>query len=111
MPDEMHETLDAVAEYLDPMSKEEVNETMELIRVSSQKVVNEMDHETLWRAMITERLTNTLREQGMDAFIESSNYEMNRFYEQYDEGLELGDWQQVADALYTRNKTEEIQSH
>ena len=110
MPEELHESVEAVAEYLGPMTKEEVNETMDMIRTMSQQVVDEMDRETLWRCMTTIRLKSILEEQGSEAFIEHSDYEMNRFLKQYEEGMELGGWQEVADALYTRIKTEENQS-
>ena len=44
---------------------------------------------------------------GPEAFIEHTEYETNHFLEQYEEGMELGEWQEVADNLYTRIKTEE----
>ena len=60
--------------------------------------------------MTTIRLKSILEEQGNEAFIKHSNYETNRFLGEYEEGMELGEWQEVADALYTRIKTEENKS-
>lgn len=110
MPDGMHETFDAVAQYLGPMSKEEVNETMEMIRVSSQQIVNEMDIQIFYEAMTAQHLMNSLEFEGIDKMVEHSHRYMNRFTRRHEEGMELGNWQKVGDAMY-KNFIEENQSH
>ena len=64
MPEELHESVEAVAEYLGPMTEEEVNKTMEMIRTMSQQIVDQMDRETLWRYMTTIRLKSIFEEQA-----------------------------------------------
>ena len=109
MPEGMHETFDAVAEYLGPMSKEEVNETMESIRGLSQQVVDEMNHQTFWGALVCQQLMFTLEDEGLDAMTEQANNKINNFIDQYQQGMKLGDWQKVADSMY-KNITEENRS-
>jgi hypothetical protein len=110
MPDGMHETFDAFAEYLGPMSPEEVNESMDLIRNFTSQVVVEMHHETLWDGMNAITYKSLIEEEGSEAAISWANKQLERFYEQYEYGMELGESQKMADALYTRTKTEEIQT-
>ena len=106
MPEGMHETFDAVAEYLGPMSEEEVNETMDQIRVFASQVVVEMDREILWEAMISHRLKAKLEDEGKEAAIQFTNDRILLFRQQHEEGMELGDWQTLADSLYANTKSD-----
>ena len=106
MPEGMHETFDAVAEYLGPMSEEEVNETMDQIRGFASQVVVEMDREILWEAMISHRLKAKLEDEGKEAAIQFTNDRILLFRQQYEEGMELGDWQTLADSLYANTKSD-----
>ena len=102
----MHETFDAVAEYLGPMSEEEVNETMDQIRGFASQVVVEMDREILWEAMISHRLKAKLEDEGKEAAIQFTNDRILLFRQQHEEGMELGDWQTLADSLYANTKSD-----
>jgi len=106
MPEGMHETFDAVAEYLGPMSEEEVNETMDQIRGFASQVVVEMDREILWEAMISHRLKAKLEDEGKEAAIQFTNDRILLFRQQHEEGMELGDWQTLADSLYANTKSD-----
>ena len=110
MPDEMHETLNSVAEYLDPMTKEEVNETMNSIREFAIHAVDEGNHQVLWDALNADIYKTKLQKEGEDAAIKFADAMIQFFHEQYEEGMELGGSQMIADSLYTRTKTEEIQT-
>ena len=102
-PEEMHVAIKEMAEHFEPMSSDQVHDTMEMIRRVSKVVVSEFDQQTLGRVLVAERLKHILEENGKEAIATELNYEFNRFFEQYEEGLELGEWQKVADAIYERN--------
>ncbi len=108
MPSEMHESVDAVAEYLAPMTKEEVNENMESMRDFAINAVNEGNHQALWDGLNADIYKTKLQNEGNDAAIEYANEMILFFREQYEKGMELGVWQKAADALYSRTATEEI---
>ena len=105
MPDEMHETLDAVAEYLGPMSKEEVNESMDLIRQFTSQVMVETDHRALWDAMNAVTYKSLLQEDGKEEVIIWADQQLERFHQQYEKGMDLGESQKIADSIYTQTKT------
>jgi flagellar basal body-associated protein FliL len=110
MPSEMHESVDAIAEYLAPMTKEEVNEHMKSMREFAAHAVDEGNHQVLWFALNADIYKTKLENEGEDAAVEFADAMIQLFHEQYDEGMELGESQMIADALYTRTKSEEIQA-
>ena len=93
---------------LEPMSEEELAETMQLIRESSKKITTEFDFQIFWEAWMANRVIVAFEENGSSSAIELSREKVLRFRESYREGLSLGDWNKVATKLY--DDTNELES-
>jgi tRNA A37 N6-isopentenylltransferase MiaA len=107
MPEELHPSVEAVAEYFAPMTKEEVKKSMDSMKAFTEQVVNEMDYETFWNALNAEIYRGLLNKEGKEEAIRYADDQTLYFIEQYEEGMELGVSQKVADALYKRNLKKE----
>jgi hypothetical protein len=110
MPSGMHESVDAIAQYLGPMTEEELHEHMRSIREFAIHAVDEGNCQALWDGLNADIYKTKLQNEGEDAAIEFADEMIRFFRRQYEEGMELGGWQEAADALYSRTATEEIEA-
>lgn len=104
MPEEMHEAVEAVADYYEAMTKEEIKEMFGQMREYAVQVLNEGNHQALWDGLNADIFKSKLNNEGEEAVIEFADERILFFHKQYEAGMELGDLQKAADSLYSRTK-------
>ena len=99
-PESMRASMDEAEEILGGMSKEEVKGHFEQMKKFSDRAIKEMDYMTLWRGTTANQFLLISEDKGPEAAIECAYEIVLTFRENYEEGIDLGDWQEVADNIY-----------
>ncbi|PXA02800.1 hypothetical protein DDZ13_15265 [Coraliomargarita sinensis] len=104
---EMIETLEAIIEVIGPMNKEEVEEILVLVQNFNENAIQDLDTMNLWRAVTANQILLIEKEEGIEAAREHARYLINYFRDAYEEGMRLGNWEELADNLYTKTTESE----
>lgn len=99
-PPEMREMLDEVVKIVGPMEKEDVAEMLDLLESFGENAVKELDQMSLWRANTANQLLVIESNEGKEKADEYSNYLIQHFRTDYENGMNLGAWQEMADKVY-----------
>lgn len=103
-PEEVRPAVEAAAELLGEMDKEEARAMLEDIRQRGDQAVREHGLEALWGYLYGSTIIAKLEEGDVEGAKRFSQGRVDYFRETYEEGMEIGDWQELADSLYERNE-------
>lgn len=109
LPEDFMNQVDIMLETPGFESKEALGESMEYIRKYAAQATNEADLRTFWGALEAHRYKMKVDDGGLDLALDHANERLEYFRKRYEEGIEVGEWQKIADAIYTKMKEEENQ--
>ncbi|MEM1221693.1 MAG: hypothetical protein AAGH40_02945 [Verrucomicrobiota bacterium] len=99
-PESMRASLNEAEVILGEMPKEEVKEHFEQMRNFSERVFKEMDYMTLWRGTTANQFLLISEDNSHEAALEYARETILTFRKDYEEGIDVGDWQEMADNVY-----------
>ncbi|WP_018970246.1 hypothetical protein [Rubritalea marina] len=86
------------------LSEEELSDLMDEIHTLASQAVSESDHQALWTGINALSYQSMIQEYGPEKALEKAESDLKEFKNRYEEGLQLGDHQKIADALYQQIK-------
>ena len=102
-PVETLQTIEAITNVIGPLSEEDVQDIIELTAAYNEGGMREINLRYVWEGNAANAILDALEESKTEEAKDLGYLFLDRFREQYEKGLELGEWGKFADGLYERS--------
>jgi hypothetical protein len=100
-PEELQGSFSEVAHLIEPISKEKYQEFLDAVRRADHAFKATVEFQSLWMAVAANRFTKMYEEDGGQVAYEHAKGKLLYFTENYEDGMDLGEWEKIARITYT----------